>query len=130
MKLMIVDDHPNMREMIRELAATADDTVCECASGDEAVQKAVEFAPDCVTMDLRMPGMTGFEATRAIVAAHPAVLVVIVSAFDQPVLRVAADAAGAFGYVAKDNLHELRAQLRPSLNRAVGNPTAPKHTGK
>jgi DNA-binding NarL/FixJ family response regulator len=129
MKLMIVDDHAGMRAMIRQIAASPDDLVCECADGREAVRQVVEFAPDCVTVDLRMPGMNGLEATRAIVAHHPKAYVVIVSSYDQPELRRAATEAGAAGFVAKDNLHQLKAELTGGQKNAAGAPTAPRHGG-
>ena len=66
MRLMIVDDHAGVRQLIRQLVATAQDTICECASGDEAIRMAPGFQPDAVTMDVRMPGSCGLKATRAI----------------------------------------------------------------
>jgi signal transduction histidine kinase len=111
MKLMIVDDHAGVRQTIRSQVATQNDAVCECASGDEAVKMAGEFNPDAVTMDVRMPGMTGFEATRAIRANVPAARVVFVTSYDEPALRQAAREAGAFDYVLKDDLSTLRDAL-------------------
>ena len=113
MKLMITDDHAGIRDMIRQIAGSPGDVVRECASGYEAVQLAGEFGPDWVTMDLAMPGIGGLEATRAIVSARPSTLVVVVSVHDQPELRRAAAEAGAFAFVAKDNLSELQALLKP-----------------
>lgn len=112
MKLMIVDDHPGMRKMIREIAAAPGDVVCECSSGTEAVQRAAEFAPDWVTMDLRMPGIGGFEATSAIIRQQPTTTVVIVSSYNFQALRRIATDAGAAAFVTKENLHELKDLLR------------------
>jgi DNA-binding NarL/FixJ family response regulator len=113
MKLMITDDHAGIREMIRQIAASPGDVVQECASGYEAVKLAREFAPDWVTMDLGMPGMGGLEAIRIILMARPSTLIVVVSDHDQGELRRAAAEAGAFAFVAKDNLWELKALLKP-----------------
>jgi len=107
MKLMIVDDHEGMRNMIRQLIAAPGDSVVECGSGDEAVQKAGEFKPDCVTMDISMPGLCAFNTARGIRKAHPAARVIFVSSHDQPDYRRAAQEAGAVGYVMKENLSEL-----------------------
>ena len=107
MKLMIVDDHDGMRDMIRQLIAAPGDQVLECSSGDEALLAVGEFKPDCVTMDVSMPGMSAFEVTRRIRAQHPAARVVFVSSHDQPDYRRAAQEAGAAGYVMKENLSEL-----------------------
>jgi DNA-binding NarL/FixJ family response regulator len=107
MKLMIVDDHDGMRQMIRQLIAAPGDAVVECNSGDEAVQQAAEFKPDCVTMDISMPGLCAFEAVRGIRAAYPPSRVIFVTSHDQPGYRRAAQEAGAVGYVMKENLPEL-----------------------
>ena len=107
MKLMIVDDHEGMRSMIRKLIAAPGDSVIECASGDEALRALADFKPDCVTMDVSMPGACAFKTTREIRAAHPPVRVIFVSSHDQPDYRRAAHEAGAVGYVMKENLSEL-----------------------
>jgi len=106
-KLMIVDDHSGMRDMIRQLIAAPGDSIMECGSGDEALRVAVEFKPDCVTMDISMPGLSAFEATRRIRAIHPTARVIFVSSHEQPDYRRAAQEAGATGYVMKENLSEL-----------------------
>src|SRR6266540_3051729 len=111
MKLMIVDDHAGIRNMIRPLLGGPDDTVVECALGEDAVKAARDFKPDYVTMDIRLPDLSGLEAARAIRAIHPPSRIVIVTSYDQPFLRQAAHEAGAFAYVVKDNLAELRSLL-------------------
>ncbi|HZZ20005.1 MAG TPA: response regulator transcription factor [Opitutaceae bacterium] len=111
MKLMIVDDHPGMRKMIRQIVGTPDDVVCECSTGTEAVDQAALFQPDWVTMDLRMPGIGGFEATRAISEIRPAATIVIVSTYDFHALRRIATEAGAAAFVTKENLHHVRGIL-------------------
>jgi DNA-binding NarL/FixJ family response regulator len=107
MKLMIVDDHEGMRNMIRQLIAAPGDSILECTTADEALQKAGEFRPDCVTMDISMPGLCAFEAVRGIRTAHPPARVIFVSSHDQPDYRRTAREAGAVGYVMKENLSEL-----------------------
>ena len=107
MKLMIVDDHDGMRTNIRALIAAPGDTVLECGSGDEAVKAVANFKPDCVTVDVNMPGLCAFETMRAIRDAHPSARVVCVTSHDQPDYRRAAFDAGASGYVAKENLSDL-----------------------
>ena len=106
-KLMIVDDHAGMRDMIRRLVAAPGDSIIECSSGDEAWRSASEFKPDCVTMDVSMPGLSAFEATRRIRGLYPSARVIFVSSHDLPDFRQAAQEAGAIGYVMKENLSEL-----------------------
>ena len=117
---MIVDDHAAVRKLIRQLAAHADDIVLECATGDEAVRIAPEFQPDVVTMDVRMPGLCGIDAARAIAAAQPSARVVMVTTHDQPDLRRAAREAGAFAYLRKDSLADIRSLMLGAETRASG----------
>jgi DNA-binding NarL/FixJ family response regulator len=107
MKLMIVDDHEGMRTTIRRLISTSDDTVVECGSGDEAVLAMVQFKPDCVTVDVSMPGLCAFKTMRAIRDAHPPARVICVTSHDLPDYRRAAFDAGASSFVVKDNLSDL-----------------------
>jgi PAS domain S-box-containing protein len=117
--------------MIRQLVSRADDTVLECASGDEAVALARDFKPDVVTMDVRMPGTCGFEAARAIRRLHPAGRVVMVTSHDEPYLRQTAADVGAVGYVLKDNLSELRQlAVRPDQPHLAGAAQAPNATAE
>jgi CheY-like chemotaxis protein len=108
MKLMIVDDHAGVRRMFRQLVAASGDTVRECSSGDEAVGMAAEFRPDFVTMDMRMPGLSGLDAARAILAARSDVRIVIVTNYNQSDLHRAATECGAIGLVLKENLDQVR----------------------
>src|SRR5436190_14088617 len=108
MKLMIVDDHDGARQMIREMLTFPDVVLCECASGEEAVKKANEFKPDWVTMDVRMPGLNGFQAATLIQEAYPATRIIILTTDNHPHLRHMARVVGAVGYFRKENLVELR----------------------
>nr|WP_281363898.1 response regulator transcription factor [Leifsonia soli] len=100
----MADDHPVVREGIRGMLQGYDDieVVGQAGSGPEAVALVAALAPDLVLMDLRMPGGDGVEATRTIVAAHPATRVVVLTTYetDQDILR--AIEAGASGYLLKD----------------------------
>lgn len=103
-RIVLADDHPVVREGIRGMLQGYDDieVVGQAGSGPEAVALVAALAPDLVLMDLRMPGGDGVEATRAIVAAHPATRVVVLTTYetDQDILR--AIEAGASGYLLKD----------------------------
>src|SRR6185437_51933 len=74
----------------------------QAADGQQAIELAAGLVPDVVLMDLSMPVLDGIEATRRLLAAHPAAKIVVLTSFsDQP--RVAdALAAGAIGYLLKD----------------------------
>jgi DNA-binding NarL/FixJ family response regulator len=93
--------------MIRRMIAAPGDFVIECCSGDEALHAAGEFKPDCVTMDISMPGLSAFKATQGIRAMSPSAGVIFVTSHDQPDYRRAALEAGAAGFVLKENLADL-----------------------
>src|SRR4029453_15300260 len=106
MSLMIVEDNEPMRRMIRSMVADLAERIDECGDGAEAYARYADRRPDWVLMDIAMPGMDGIPATRQIMAAFPDARVLIVTNYDDAELRAAALAAGACGYVLKDNLLE------------------------
>jgi CheY-like chemotaxis protein len=117
MKLLIIEDNPQMRRMIRNMVEDLAESIAECSDGEEAVAvyAAHRFdGDDRVLMDLQMPRVGGLEATRRIREAFPDAGIIIVTQFDDPQLRAAAIWAGACGYVSKENLLELRRLLQSS----------------
>lgn len=118
MRVLIVEDHPPMRQLIRAVITDLADSVTECADGAEAVAAytAEQFnSEDRVLMDLEMPGVNGLEATRRLRTAFPEARIIIVTQYGDAHLRAAATAAGACGYVLKENLLELRQWLQAAL---------------
>jgi DNA-binding NarL/FixJ family response regulator len=107
LKLMIVDDHAEIRALIRELIGRFADQILECDNGNDAAIRAADFHPDLVTMDLNIPLTGGLDATRRILATHPAAHVVVISQFDGPEFRLAASSAGASQFFSKSNLAGL-----------------------
>lgn len=135
MKLLIVDDHAGVRAMIREIAGCAAAEVRESATGEGAIAVAQEFSPDVVTMDARMPGLGGIEATRQIRVVCPAAKVLVVSSYNFPAMRAAALQAGACEFIAKDDLTQLQRTLaeiraRHTSHRGPGGPTTVLPTAK
>jgi len=104
LRVLIADDHPIFRDGIQTLLATTDDIVAvgEARTGDEAVELAATVAPDVILMDIRMPGCSGIDATRRIVAANQTVRVLVVSMFEDDASIFTAMRAGARGYILKD----------------------------
>ena len=86
--------------------------IYECSGGAEAMAKYAVLRPDWVLMDIVMEQMDGLEATRLLISDFPEAKIVIVTSYDDEYLRDAAHAAGADGYVMKDNLLELRRMLQ------------------
>ena len=109
--VMIVDDHPRMRGLIRGLCAGLATEFIEVAGGEEAVSTYDRLRPDCVLMDIEMPGMDGLTATRAIRKGHPDARIIIVSSHDTPSFRARAEAEGVSGFVSKNDLSGLHQYL-------------------
>ena len=102
-RVLVVDDHPIVREGLSALLATvADMTVVGGAgNGEDAVRLAAEHRPDVVLMDLNLPGVPGLEATRRILRQAPDVAVLILTMVDDDGTVLAAMRVGARGYVLK-----------------------------
>ena len=131
MRLMIVDDHAPAREMIRQMLALPGVVVCECASGEEALQRVREFKPHWITVDLSMPGLNGFQTARALRAQHPPARIVIVTSFNETYYRKRSREAGAVALVSKENLIAVRILLeREMAGTADAPPAAPSKPDK
>ena len=104
-RLLIVDDHSVVRRGLETLLGTFDDIeiVGTAADGNEAVQLAAERQPDIILMDLSMPNLDGFEATRQILAANPKIRIVALTSFSEQRKVFDAISSGAIGYLLKDS---------------------------
>ena len=101
-RVLIVDDAVFMRNLIRDIFASGGfDVVGEAANGLEAVERYKDLAPDVTTMDIVMPFKSGIDATRDIVRADPAAVIVMCSALGQESLVMEAIEAGASDFVVK-----------------------------
>ncbi|MBI1763871.1 MAG: response regulator [Acidobacteria bacterium] len=110
MKLLIVEDNPAIRALLRRIAGPLAEAVYECADGAAALAAYQQYqlsAADWVLMDIQMPNVNGIEATRQLKAAQPEAHVCIVTQYDTAEWREAARAAGAAGFVEKENLLAL-----------------------
>lgn len=104
LRVLIADDHPLFRHGMTGLLSTQPDieVVGEATTGEEAVARAEELQPDVVLMDIKMPGISGIEATRRILADHPSIRILMVTMFEDDASVFTAMRAGARGYVLKD----------------------------
>jgi DNA-binding NarL/FixJ family response regulator len=103
-RLLLCDDHAlfraGIKAVLREQAAL--DVVGEAGDGKTALDLVARLHPDVVLMDVGMPQLNGFEATRRIIRAHPNVRVLILTMYAEEQLVARCLAAGAGGYVLKD----------------------------
>lgn len=101
-RVLVVDDHPMVREGLRSmLDAEAVEVVGEAGSGAEAIQRAGELGPDIILLDVRLPDVDGLTVLRRLKEMAPQASVLIVSMHDDPALVRRAVDAGAAGYVLK-----------------------------
>lgn len=122
-RVLIVDDHAVVRSGLSAFLLTYDELelVGEAGSGEEAVRKCADLAPDVVLMDLIMPGMNGAEATQAIRKACPDVKVIALTSFKDDDLMQKTLQAGAIGYLFKNvSADELVSAIRAAH---AGKPT-------
>ncbi len=103
-RLLIVDDHPVVRDGLRGMFAGEDgfEVLAEAANGKEAVDKAEAYQPDVVLMDLRMPDMDGVSAIRLMTERGLAARVLVLTTYDTDSDVLPAIEAGATGYLLKD----------------------------
>jgi DNA-binding NarL/FixJ family response regulator len=115
-RILIVDDHPIVRMGISAIinARTNMVAVAEANSGEEAIALFRQHAPDVTLMDLRLPGMGGVEAIRAIRAISPKARVVVLTTYEGDEDIHQALKSGAQGYLIKGMPHEdlIEALLR------------------
>jgi DNA-binding NarL/FixJ family response regulator len=104
--VLVVDDQAPFRLVARTVVSMVKGwrVVGEAGSGEEAVALAAALRPHLVLMDINLPGISGIEATRRIVAADPRTLVVLLSTYAHADLPGDARDCGAAGYVRKDDL--------------------------
>ena len=101
---LLADDHTLFRKGVRTILDQMEqiDVVGEAATGEEVVSQARKLVPDVILMDIKMPGMSGIEATRQILKEHPHIGVVLVTMFDDPESVFSGMRAGVCGYVLKE----------------------------
>ena len=117
-RVAIADDHPVFRDGLRALVESAPDLelVGEATTGLEAVDLAATGRPAVILMDLRMPDLSGIEATRQILEADPTVGILIVTMSEDDESLFAAMRAGARGYIPKD---AERAEILSAIRAAA-----------
>jgi DNA-binding NarL/FixJ family response regulator len=128
MRVLLIDNHQLVRQVLaRALDAEPDlDIVGEGNTGEEAIALARSLAPDVLLIAVRLHGMSGADATRAILAEQPGLCVIGMTLVDNPAEAQTIEAAGAAACVSKSGpLEELFAAIRACPGRPRQIPTAP-----
>jgi two-component system invasion response regulator UvrY len=103
--VLLVDDHPVVREGYRRLLEISGriQVVAQAATADDAVQECSRVRPHVVVMDIALPGVSGIEASRRILANDSNARILVFSMYEDAVFARRALAAGAAGYVTKSS---------------------------
>ncbi len=104
MKLLIVDDNPSIRFIIKKMCSDLFTEIIECEDGDEAIQITNEEKPDWIIMDFKMKRMDGITAAGKIISSYTDIKIIIVSQFNDESLKEASYKSGAIDFVEKENL--------------------------
>jgi two-component system invasion response regulator UvrY len=122
--VLTVDDHPAFRTAARALidATPGYEVAGEVETGEGAVAATERLRPQMVLMDVTLPDIDGYEATRRIVARRPAIVVVLVSANEDSLQGEAPALCGAVAVVRKQD-------LRPSLLQDIWSAHRPGRPG-
>jgi two-component system cell cycle response regulator DivK len=117
-RVLIVEDQEDNRRIVRDLLTSSGFTVLEALTGEEGIVMAGEHRPDLILMDVQMPVLDGYEATRRIKADASLrhIPIIVVTSYALSGEETKAKAAGADGYVAKPfSPRDLLAKIRQHL---------------
>ncbi len=124
-KILVVDDEPQIRRVLRTALASRAYEVIEATSGEEALERVRSERPELILLDVNMPGMGGLAACREIRATVD-VPIIMLTVRDSERDKVQALDAGADDYVVKPfGIEELLARIRAALRRATNVRPAP-----
>lgn len=114
--LLLVEDEPAMQTILRDNLEVDGHTVTVAATGEDAIAAALHDVPELIVLDLMLPGLSGYEVCSRLRAARVAVPIIMVSARNQELDRVAGLELGANDYVGKPfSVRELLARIRVHL---------------
>ncbi len=119
-KILIVDDHPMMREGLREVINREPDMrVCgEAANSQQAMAVVQKLDPDLALVDVTMPGKSGLELVKDLRVLHPRLMILAISMHDEALYAERMLRAGASGYITKQ---QPPAELIAAIRQVLGN---------
>ena len=117
-RVLVVEDTEDNRRIVRDLLTSAGYELLEAADGPSGVAMAASHSPDLILMDIQLPGLDGYEATRRL-KSDPAtghIPIIAVTSYALPGDEAKTRAAGCDGYIAKPfSPRQLLAMVRESL---------------
>jgi two-component system, OmpR family, KDP operon response regulator KdpE len=128
--ILVVDDEPQIRRVLRSTLSFRGYTISEASSGEEAVELAAKLKPDLILLDVNLPGMSGIETCREIRRSTDAPIIILTVRSAERDKVMALD-AGADDYVTKPfGIEELLARVRASLRRHPSGDALPAFVSK
>ena len=124
-RLLLADDHPGTRELLRSLLEPEFEVVADVQDGLALVSAAGRLSPDVIVTDISMPGVDGIAAATAILRTNPAARIVFVTVHGDTSLVERGLSAGALGYVLKLAAGD---ELLPAVRAALGGKRYVSHT--
>jgi CheY-like chemotaxis protein len=129
-RVLIVDDHLAIREVMRSVLEREGFEVWEAADGAEGVQKAQDIKPDLIILDLLMPVMNGFETARALKKAVPHIPLMMFTESEMAIVGHQAESAGIVAVALKsEGTEPLLKMANELLNRRAAAASNPKPHG-
>jgi len=121
-RILVADDEENIRTLVATYLKNDGYDVLTAATGEEAVEKVASAAPDLVILDVRLPGIDGFEALRRIRRDSDVFVIMLTARADESDTLIGLE-VGADDYVTKPfSPRELVARVRAMLRRTRGEP--------
>ena len=120
-RILVVEDQEDNRQILRDLLTSADFEVIEAADGETGLAAAAAHRPDLILMDVQLPGLDGYEATRRLKAdaVLQAIPIIVVTSYALAGDDEKARAAGCDAYISKPySPRELLAKVREYLPAA------------
>jgi twitching motility two-component system response regulator PilH len=121
--ILIIDDSPTEVHVFRNMLKNHNIEVSVAENGEEGIEKAIEIKPDCILMDVVMPGKNGFQATRDL-SRNPAtssIPVIIITTKDQETDKIWGMRQGARDYIVKP---AVESDLIERINRVINGGSA------
>ena len=115
--IALVDDEESVRRALKRLLRVAEFDVETFASGSEFLDSLKDRRPNCVVLDIHMPGMTGFDLLHVLTTTHSDIPAILITAFDDPEFELRAKRAGAYRFLRKPIAGE---KLIRAVQAAVG----------